>query len=150
MKCPFCDKMNDRVINSRIADEGRKIRRRRECLNCKGRFTTFEVIENIPLIVVKRNSRRELFDKQKIINGLVRACVKRNISIEKIMEIADSVEKIIENTLKREVDSSAIGEMILRKLKNLDEVAYVRFASVYRSFSNIQEFSNELKQLQGK
>lgn len=150
MKCPYCGKTNDKVVNSRVADEGRKIRRRRECQSCEKRFTTFEEIENIPLVVVKRNGSRQPFDKQKILTGLVRACVKRNIPIEKLAAIADAVEKAIENTMDREVRSTTIGEMILRRLKNIDEVAYVRFASVYRSFSNIQEFSKELNELLNK
>lgn len=147
MKCPFCGHLKDKVVNSRISDEGRKIRRRRVCAACKRRFTTFEEIESIPIIVIKRDGTREPFDKQKIINGLVRACVKRNVPIDKIASIAEAVEKAIENTMDREVKSTTIGEMILRRLKNIDEVAYVRFASVYRSFSNIQEFSEELKKL---
>lgn len=150
MKCPYCGKTNDKVVNSRVADEGRKIRRRRECQSCEKRFTTFEEIENIPLVVVKRNGSRQPFDKQKILTGLVRACVKRNIPIEKLAAIADAVEKAIENTMDREVRSTTIGEMILRRLRNIDEVAYVRFASVYRSFSNIQEFSKELNELLNK
>jgi len=150
MKCPFCGQIKDKVINSRLAEDGKRIRRRRECQNCKKRFTTFEEIDSIPIVVIKRDKRREIFDKQKILNGLLRACVKRNIPLEKLETIADAVERAIENLMDREIKSTTIGEMILKRLKNIDEVAYVRFASVYRSFSDITEFMDELKTLQNR
>jgi transcriptional repressor NrdR len=145
MKCPACHYKETKVIDSRLNNEGNSIRRRRECLKCEKRFTTYEYVEEVPLMVIKRDSRRQPFDRKKIINGLVKACEKRPVSIDKMEEIATEVEKIIQKKFDREVDSKDIGELIMEKLVQLDEVAYVRFASVYRQFRDVNQFMNELK-----
>lgn len=145
MKCPFCDDKETKVVNSRNCVEGNSIRRRRECLKCKKRFTTYEYVEKVPLMVVKKDSRRQPFDRSKIISGLVKACEKRPISIDKIEEMTVDIERKIQKKYEREVDSKIIGEMVIEKLGNLDEVAYVRFASVYRQFRDVNQFMNELR-----
>jgi len=147
MKCPFCGYEESKVIDSRPTDEGERIRRRRECMRCTKRFTTYEIIESVPIIVVKRDKSREPFDRQKLFNGMLRACEKRPVSLAQIDEAVDSIEMTIQNSLDREVTSVSIGELAMDKLKAIDEVAYVRFASVYRQFKDINTFMDELSKL---
>ena len=147
MQCPYCGNVKDKVVNSRLCQNGESVRRRRECLSCRRRFTTFEVIEKIPLMVIKRDGKRETFDPQKILTGILKACEKRPVALQDIEKIVDFVEKTLYNDMDKEVSSLKIGEMILKRLKDLDEVAYVRFASVYRQFRDVSEFSDELKAL---
>lgn len=147
MKCPFCGYTESKVIDSRSADDSERIRRRRECLKCGKRFTTHEIIETVPVIVVKRDKSRESFDRNKLLNGLVRACEKRPVSIDKIEEIVNTIESKVQSSLDREVTTEQIGELAMNELKNVDEVSYVRFASVYRSFKDIETFMDELNKL---
>lgn len=147
MRCPFCKKADSRVIDSRSADDGNTIRRRRECTGCGKRFTTYEVIEKIPLMVIKNDGRRVVFDRNKLLNGLIRSCDKRDISMERIMALAGDIEKELRNTMDREITTRAIGELVMEKLKTFDEVAYIRFASVYRKFADISNFKDELEGL---
>ena len=147
MKCPFCGFEESKVIDSRPTDEGERIRRRRECTKCGKRFTTSEVIENVPIIVVKKDKSRESFDRTKLFNGILRACEKRPVSIDTIDALVDGIEASLQNSLDREVTSVHIGEMVMDKLKGIDEVAYVRFASVYRQFRDINTFMDELAKL---
>ncbi len=147
MKCPFCGYNESKVIDSRPAEEGATIRRRRECLACNRRFTTYEIIERMPLVVVKRDGSRQSFDKVKLINGMVRACEKRPVSLAQLEAVADDIEQELQSNLEREIKTVAIGEMVMVRLKELDEVAYVRFASVYRSFKDINTFMEELSKL---
>ena len=147
MKCPFCGYSESKVIDSRPAEEGATIRRRRECLACQKRFTTYEIIERLPLVVVKRDGSRQTFDRVKLINGMVRACEKRPVSLPQLESIADDIEQELQSSLEREVGTVAIGEMVMSRLKAVDEVAYVRFASVYRSFKDINTFMEELTKL---
>ncbi len=147
MKCPYCAYEESKVIDSRPADDGERIRRRRECLNCGKRFTTHEVVETIPLIVVKRDKSREAFDRNKLLKGLVRACEKRPVSLEEMEKIAGDIEASLQNSLDREVTSKMIGEMAMDALRKTDEVSYVRFASVYRQFKDINTFMEELNKL---
>ena len=147
MKCPFCGNPESKVIDSRPAEEGTTIRRRRECLKCQRRFTTYEIMERLPLVVIKRNGSRQGFDKVKLINGMVRACEKRPVPLTEIERIADQIEQELQGSLEREISSTAIGEMVMMRLRDLDEVAYVRFASVYRSFKDIDTFMQELTKL---
>jgi len=147
MKCPFCDYKETKVIDSRICGDGGSIRRRRECLKCMKRFTTYEYVESVPLMVVKKDGRRQAFDRTKIINGLVKACEKRPVSIAKIEDVTTDIERIIQKKFDREVDSSVIGGEIMKKLAQLDEVAYVRFASVYRQFRDVNQFMSELQHI---
>ena len=147
MKCPYCGWNESKVVDSRPADEYAVIRRRRECEKCTRRFTTYEKIEEIPLIIVKRDGRREAFQREKIINGLIRSCQKRPISVNEIEEMAESVEMELYNTMEKEIESKKIGEMVMNKLKRLDDVAYVRFASVYKQFKDINTFMDELNKL---
>ena len=149
MKCPFCGFSDSKVIDSRPAEDGTTIRRRRECIDCLKRFTTYEVIERMPLVVIKRDGSRQSFDTVKIINGLVRACEKRPVTMAQIEDLADDIEQELRGRLESEVSSEAIGEMVMLRLKDLDEVAYVRFASVYRSFKDINTFMEELTKLLG-
>ena len=149
MKCPFCGYTDSKVIDSRPAEDGTTIRRRRECLDCQQRFTTYEVIERMPLMVIKRDGSRESFDRVKIINGVVRACEKRPVTMAQIEGVADEIEQELRGRLESEVKTEKIGEMVMLRLKNLDEVAYVRFASVYRSFKDINTFMEELTKLLG-
>ncbi|MCJ7494481.1 MAG: transcriptional regulator NrdR [Deltaproteobacteria bacterium] len=150
MRCPFCQHIDDRVIDSRLSKEGNMIRRRRECANCQRRFTTYERVEETLPLVVKKDGRREAFDRGKILAGLHKACEKRPISVEVLEKLVDRVEQRLEEAGEREVPSREIGEQIMGELQNLDEVAYVRFASVYRSFKDVNEFMNEVKELLGK
>lgn len=147
MKCPFCGYAESKVIDSRPADEGASIRRRRECLACQRRFTTYEVMERLPLVVVKRDGSRQSFDKVKLINGMVRACEKRPVTLSQLEKIADDIEQELQSSLEREISTVDIGEMVMTRLKDVDEVAYVRFASVYRSFKDINTFMDELSKL---
>ena len=147
MKCPFCEFHDSKVIDSRAAEEGNSIRRRRECLQCAKRFTTYEMVEDLPLRVVNKDGRRMAFDRSKILNGLMKACEKRPISLEVLEETADKVEKELRNSMEREIPSRLIGEVLMKHLKNLDHVAYVRFASVYREFTDIDNFMQELEAL---
>ena len=147
MKCPFCAHEESKVIDSRPTDEGERIRRRRECLKCGKRFTTYEIIESLPIIVIKRDKSREVFDRQKLMTGMLRACEKRPVSIETLDRAIDDIEALIQNSLDREVKSEKIGELVMEKLKEIDEVAYVRFASVYRQFKDISTFMAELNKL---
>ena len=145
MKCPYCGEIEDKVIDSRMSTEGLNIRRRRECLKCKERFTTYEYIEKTPLTVVKRDNTRMTFDREKIRSGILKACEKRPISIEKIDAIVEEIEKDIQKTASIEIKSTAIGNMVMDRLYKLDEVSYVRFASVYRRFKDVSHFMDELK-----
>ena len=147
MKCPFCGFLESKVIDSRPAEEGTTIRRRRECIACQKRFTTYETIEHMPLVVVKRDGVRQTFDRAKIINGVARACDKRPVAYEQFEQIADEIEQELQSNLEREISTVEIGEMVMKKLKDIDEVAYVRFASVYRSFKDINTFMDELTKL---
>ena len=147
MKCPFCGFEESRVIDSRPTDEGERIRRRRECLKCQKRFKTYEIIESLPVIVIKKDKSREVFNRDKLLNGLMRACEKRPVSIDMLERIIDEIEATLQNSLDREVTSERIGELVMDKLKGVDEVAYVRFASVYRQFKDIGTFMSELNKL---
>lgn len=147
MKCPFCGYIEDKVIDSRPTDEGSAIRRRRECIKCSKRFTTYEKVESLPLMVIKKDKSRQPFDREKLMNGLLRACEKRPISINDLEKMVESIETQLHNSLQREVTTEDIGELVMAKLKNMDEVAYVRFASVYRQFKDINTFMDELKNL---
>ncbi|MBR6206840.1 MAG: transcriptional repressor NrdR [Oscillospiraceae bacterium] len=149
MKCPFCGHLESRVIDSRPAEEGATIRRRRECMACGKRFTTYEIIERLPLVVIKRDGSRQTFDKVKLINGMLRACEKRPVPMLALQNAAGEIEQELQNRLDREVSSTEIGELVMSKLKDLDEVAYVRFASVYRQFKDINTFMEELNKLLG-
>jgi len=147
MKCPYCGFVEDKVIDSRPTEENTAIRRRRECSKCLKRFTTYEKVESVPLMVVKKDKTRQTFYREKLLNGLLRACEKRPVSIEVLEKMVDEIEGQILNSLKREITSQEIGEMVMERLKNLDEVAYVRFASVYRQFRDINTFMDELHKL---
>ncbi|CUN65729.1 transcriptional repressor NrdR [Clostridium sp. NSJ-49] len=150
MKCPFCGFDESKVVDSRSTDDNTTIRRRRECANCSKRYTTYEKIEDIPILVIKRDSTRENFNKEKIVNGLIIACQKRPISRRQIEDIAEDIEKSISNKMLTEVETKLIGEMIMERLKKIDEVSYVRFASVYRQFKDINTFLEEIKNLMTK
>lgn len=150
MKCPFCGHIEDKVIDSRSSNEDRSVRRRRECIKCKRRFTTYEYIEEIPLMVIKKDGRREAFDRNKIISGILKACEKRPVSMERIEAVVDRVEKELQKSFDKEVKAQDVGELLMDHLHKLDEVAYVRFASVYRQFKDINQFMKELKGLLGK
>ncbi len=147
MKCPFCSFEESKVIDSRPTDEGQRIRRRRECLSCGKRFTTYEIIESLPIIVIKKDKSRETFNRDKLMTGLLRACEKRPISIDTLDNMIDEIETTLQNSLDREVSSEKIGQLVMEKLKKIDEVAYVRFASVYRQFKDINTFMRELNKL---
>lgn len=147
MRCPYCSFSESKVIDSRPAEEGTTIRRRRECLSCGKRFTTYEIMERMPLLVVKRDGSRQSFDRMKLIGGMVKACEKRPVRVDEIEHIADEIEQELQSSLEREVASDQIGEMVMERLKTLDQVAYVRFASVYRQFKDINTFLEELNKL---
>ncbi|MBZ4654128.1 MAG: ATP-cone domain protein [Peptococcaceae bacterium] len=148
MRCPYCGQSDSRVLETRLADDGYSVRRRRECLDCLNRFTTYEKIDDLPLLVIKKDGRREVFDQRKILNGLIKACEKRPVSLDKLEKLAAGIERSLkDSSLKREVASSEIGEMVMERLKELDEVAYVRFASVYREFKDISTFFTEIERL---
>ena len=150
MKCPTCDFKETKVIDSRLNTDGTSIRRRRECLQCEYRFTTYEYVEHVPLMVVKRDGRRQTFDRARVMGGIVKACEKRPVSLDQIEEITIEVERTVQKKYDREVQSKDIGEMIMKRLSTLDEVAYVRFASVYRQFRDVNQFMDELKTILGK
>ena len=150
MKCPYCGYSESKVIDSRPTDEGERIRRRRECLNCAKRFTTYEVMETVPVVVVKKDKSREAFDRNKLLNGLLRACEKRPVPLETLERIVDEIETLLQNSLDREVPSTLIGTYAMDKLKKVDEVAYVRFASVYREFKDINTFMDELNKIKAE
>ncbi len=150
MKCPYCGEVESKVIDSRPADDGERIRRRRECLGCGKRFTTYEVVETVPLMVVKKDKSREAFNRQKLLNGLMRACEKRPVSYQQLEDAVSNIEQTVLITYEREVSSMYIGELAMEELKSIDDVAYVRFASVYRQFSDINTFMDELKDLLAK
>ena len=147
MKCPYCSYEDSKVIDSRSADDGERIRRRRECLNCGKRFTTHEVIETVPIIVVKRDKSREVFDRNKLTAGILRACEKRPVSLTQIEEMVNNIEAKIQSSLDREITTMQIGELAMEEIKKVDEVSYVRFASVYRQFKDINTFMEELNKL---
>jgi transcriptional repressor NrdR len=147
MKCPYCGNSESKVVDSRPTEEAAAIRRRRECEKCSKRFTTYEKIEEMPLIIVKKDGRREIYERHKLLNGLLRACEKRPVSITQIEGIADEIEKELYNLMEKEIDSKKIGEMVMNRLKKVDDVAYVRFASVYRQFKDINTFLEELNKL---
>ncbi|NLX60968.1 MAG: transcriptional regulator NrdR [Tissierellia bacterium] len=147
MNCPFCNYHETKVVDSRPTDEGQAIRRRRECLRCLKRFTTYEKMEKTPLIVIKKDGNRQLYDRNKILNGILKACEKRPVPLTKIEELVDEIEKDLYNSMEKEVTSEMIGQMVMNKLKEVDEVSYVRFASVYRQFKDINTFMEELKKL---
>ena len=147
MKCPYCGHLESKVVDSRPADEGSSIRRRRECLSCRKRFTTYETVESLPLMVVKKDGSRQSFERGKVMAGLIRACEKRPVSYQTMEGLVAEIEQALQNQIDREVSSSQIGELVLERLKKLDEVAYVRFASVYREFKDINSFMAELNQL---
>ncbi len=149
MKCPYCGFEESKVIDSRPAEDGEKIRRRRECVNCQKRFTTYEIIETLPIVVVKKDKSRQVFDRTKLIGGMIRACEKRPVPFDVIEKAADDIEAVLQNSIDREVTSIKIGELAMDKLKNIDEVAYVRFASVYRQFRDVNSFMEELARLLG-
>lgn len=150
MKCPFCGNLDSKVIDSRLTEDSESIRRRRECEKCSKRFTTYERLETQPIIVIKKDGARQPYDRNKILGGLIRACIKRNIGIETLEKIADDIELEIRNSTSFEITSSGIGDLVLHRLKNLDKVAYIRFASVYKHFADIEEFTKELDELQEK
>ena len=150
MKCPVCGYTESKVIDSRPSEEGSSIRRRRECLSCQNRFTTYEKIETLPLLVIKKDRPRELFDKNKLLSGIIKACHKRTVTMEQMEEVATEIEAELQNSLTREISSQRIGVLVMDKLKSLDPVAYVRFASVYREFKDLDTFMRELEQLRGQ
>ena len=147
MKCPFCGAIDSKVIDSRPTEDGEKIRRRRECLSCKKRFTTYEIVETVPLMVVKRDRSREAFDRQKLLNGMLRACEKRPVSYQQLDAAVSNIEQTLLSSYDREVSSMYIGDLAMHQLKHIDDVAYVRFASVYRQFSDVNTFMEELKDM---
>ena len=147
MKCPFCGNLESKVVDSRPSDEGASIRRRRECLECHKRFTTYETMESLPLVVIKKDGSRQTFDRDKLLGSMLKACEKRSVPLSKLEEIAQAIEQSLQNDMEREVSSAVIGEMVMQKLKEVDEVAYVRFASVYRQFKDIGTFMDELNKL---
>ena len=147
MKCPYCGYSESKVIDSRPADEGSSIRRRRECLSCSKRFTTYETVESLPMVVVKKDGSRQSFDRQKVLGGMIRACEKRPVPVADMERMALEIEQELQNSLEREVSTDVIGEKVMEKLKKADEVAYVRFASVYRQFKDINTFMSELNKL---
>jgi transcriptional repressor NrdR len=150
MKCPFCGEIENKVIDSRLNKEGNVIRRRRECIGCKRRFTTYEHIEEVPIMIVKKDGRREIFSREKVRSGIQKACEKRNISMNVIEEFLDELERDLKETEEKEISSRTIGEKIMEKLHKIDDVAYVRFASVYREFKDVNDFVSELKSLLSK
>ncbi len=149
MKCPFCGNLESKVVDSRPSDEGASIRRRRECLECHKRFTTYETMESLPLVVIKKDGSRQTFDRDKLLGSMLKSCEKRSVPLAKLEEIAGEIEQALQNDMEREVSSAVIGELVMEKLKAVDEVAFVRFASVYRQFKDINTFKAELEKLLG-
>ena len=144
MKCPYCSYQESKVVDSRHSEDGTSIRRRRECLSCQKRFTTYETVESLPIVVVKKDNSRQAFDRNKVLNGMVRACEKRPVSLRELEAATADIEQIIQNSLEREVSTDRIGEMVMERLKPMDEVAYIRFASVYRRFQDVNGFIQEI------
>ena len=147
MKCPYCGFKESKVVDSRPADEGSSIGRRRECLSCERRFTTYETMESLPMVVIKKDGSRQTFDRRKVLNGMIRACEKRPVPLAELERLTDEIEQTLQNSLEREISTETIGEQVMEKLKSVDEVAYVRFASVYRQFKDINTFMAELNKL---
>ena len=147
MKCPYCGFDESKVIDSRPADENSSIRRRRECLSCGKRFTTYETVESLPMVVVKKDGSRQSFDRRKVLGGMIRACEKRPVPLAELEKIAEEIEQDLQNSMEREISTEAIGEKVMERLRNVDQVAYVRFASVYRQFKDIDTFMTELNKL---
>ena len=147
MKCPYCGHPESKVIDSRPADENASIRRRRECLSCARRFTTYETVESLPMVVIKKDGSRQSFDRQKVLRGMIRACEKRPVALAELERIADEIEQELQNSMEREIRTEAIGEKVMERLRKVDQVAYVRFASVYRQFKDIDTFMAELNKL---
>ena len=147
MKCPYCGHPESKVIDSRPADENASIRRRRECLSCAKRFTTYETVESLPMVVIKKDGSRQSFDRQKVLRGMIRACEKRPVALAELERIADEIEQELQNSMEREIRTEAIGEKVMERLRKVDQVAYVRFASVYRQFKDIDTFMEELNKL---
>ena len=147
MKCPYCGHPESKVIDSRPADENASIRRRRECLSCARRFTTYETVESLPIVVIKKDGSRQSFDRQKVLRGMIRACEKRPVALAELERIADEIEQELQNSLEREIRTEVIGEKVMERLRKVDQVAYVRFASVYRQFKDIDTFMAELNKL---
>lgn len=147
MKCPFCGQQDSKVVDSRPAEDGESIRRRRECLGCGKRFTTYETVETLPLIVVKKDGSRQSFDRDKVLKGIIHACAQRPVDMDTMMRITEEVEQEASNSMNREISAQRIGELVMEKLKKVDEVSYVRFASVYRQFKDVDSFMDELKKL---
>ena len=147
MKCPYCGYKESKVVDSRPAEEGSSIRRRRECLSCEKRFTTYETVESLPMVVIKKDGSRQSFDRSKVLRGMIRDCEKRPVSFDELERISEEIEQNLQNSLEREVSTEAIGEQVMDKLRSVDEVAYVRFASVYRQFKDIDTFMHELNKL---
>jgi len=147
MKCPFCGYSESKVIDSRPAEEGASIRRRRECLSCSKRFTTYETVESLPMVVVKKDGSRQSFDRRKVLGGMIRACEKRPVPLADLEKIAEEIEQDLQNSMEREISTEAIGEKVMERLRAVDQVAYVRFASVYRQFKDIDTFMAELNKL---
>lgn len=147
MKCPYCGFAESKVVESRAADDGERVRRRRECFGCNRRFTTYEIVESLPMIVIKKDGTRENFNRDKLLSGMIKSCQKRPISIDSIEIAADKIERNLQNSLDREIPSQYIGECVMSELKNIDEIAYIRFASVYRQFKDVNTFMEEVKKL---
>ena len=147
MRCPYCGNLESKVVDSRPSDEGSSIRRRRECLVCHRRFTTYETMESLPLVVIKRDGSRQTFDKSKVLSGMLRACEKRPVAFDTLERIANEIEQTLQNEMTREITTTQIGEMVMERLRNVDEVAYIRFVSVYRQFKDISTFMEELRKL---
>ena len=147
MKCPYCGYSESKVIDSRPADENSSIRRRRECLSCGKRFTTYETVESLPMVVVKKDGSRQSFDRRKVLGGMIRACEKRPVPLAELEKIAEEIEQDLQNSMEREISTEAIGEKVMERLRNVDQVAYVRFAAVYRQFKDIDTFMTELNKL---
>lgn len=147
MKCPYCGHPESKVIDSRPADENASIRRRRECLSCAKRFTTYETVESLPMVVIKKDGSRQSFDRQKVLRGMIRACEKRPVSLAELERIADEIEQELQNSMEREIRTEAVGEKVMDRLRKVDQVAYVRFASVYRQFKDLDTFMAELNKL---
>lgn len=147
MKCPYCAYLESKVVDSRPAEEGASIRRRRECLSCHKRFTTYETVESLPMVVVKKDGSRQSFDRRKVLGGMIRACEKRPVPLAELEKIAEEIEQDLQNSMEREISTEAIGEKVMERLRNVDQVAYVRFASVYRQFKDIDTFMTELNKL---
>ena len=150
MKCPYCAHLESKVVDSRPAEEGSSIRRRRECLACRKRFTTYEIVESLPLMVIKRDGNRQAFDKNKLLNSMLKSCEKRSVPTSTLERLTGEIEQSLQNEMEREVPSTEIGELVMEKLKDVDEVSYVRFASVYREFKDVNTFLSELKKMLDK